>query len=209
LALPVGLAMWGFRTLFLRGEAWSLAGFWRYLQAQRAEARSAWMVTPPLVAGAALLGLVAVSGVATRALGAEVNGAAAFALVPLAVLPLVSALLAGVRALSSALGARAESWRFGPRLALAGSVLAFALGLGLLIALGETGGGGGAFRSLGVLRRQELDLRAPRAAALAGFLRPFAAQRPQSRGLPGDAGRHPRAQPDHAARCARSELARA
>jgi arylsulfatase A-like enzyme len=40
-------------------------------------------------------------------------------------------------------------------------VLGFGVGFGLLIAVGETGGGGGPLRILGVLRRQELDLRAP------------------------------------------------
>lgn len=177
LALPVGLGMWGFRAVFLHGQAWSVNGFWRFLGALRGEARLAWLVTPPLTAVASLLGLVAVSGVATRALAAEVSGAASFALVPLAVLPLVSALLASVRRLSQTLAARAEAWRHGPRAAVAMALLIFGLGLGLLIAFGETGGGGGPLRILGVLRRQELDLRAPGlllVMALGGLLLPSA-----------------------------------
>lgn len=162
LALPVGLAVWALRVLFLRAEAWSPRRFWSYLDAQQGAARAAWVVTPPLVALALLVGLVAVSGVAARALGAEVNGTAAFALVPLVVVPLMLALLASVRTLSGALvSAGADARRYGPRGALVGAVVGFAAGLGLLIALGETGGGGGALRILGVLRRQELDLRAP------------------------------------------------
>jgi len=162
LALPVALAVWGLRLIFLGAEAWSPRQFWSRLAARQGDARAAWVVTPPLVALAALLGLVALSGVAARALAAEVNGAAAFALVPLVVLPLVLALLAGVRTLSGALAAGGfGEVRFGPRLAVAGSLGGFAAGLALLIALGETGGGGGALRILGVLRRQELDLRAP------------------------------------------------
>jgi arylsulfatase A-like enzyme len=175
LAVPVGLGMWGFRAVFLGNQAWSVAGFWRNLQQLRGGARSAWIVTPPLVAVAALLSLVAVSGVATRALAAEVSGAAAFALMPLAVLPLVSALWSSVRGLAKLLAARADAWGFGPRAAVAGALVAFGLGLGLLIALGETGGGGGALGILGVLRRQELDLRAPGLLvimALGGLLLP-------------------------------------
>jgi choline-sulfatase len=160
LALPVGLAVWAFRLVFLRAEAWSPARFWDWLEAQRGSARAAWVVTPPLIALATLLGLVAVSGVVARLLAAEVHGAAAFGLVPLGVLPLVLGLLGAVRLLGARLMARVDAQRIGPRQALTGSVLGFALGLGLLIALGETGGGS-AFRILGVLRRQELDLRAP------------------------------------------------
>ena len=162
LAVPVALAVWTFRLVFLSAEAWSPRRFWNQLANQKGDARAAWLVTPPLVALAALLGLVAVSGIAARALAAEVNGRAAFALLPLVVVPLVLALLAGVRTLSGALASGGTGeLGYGPRAAVAGSVLGFAVGLGLLIALGETGGGGGALRILGVLRRQELDLRAP------------------------------------------------
>jgi choline-sulfatase len=160
LAVPVGLAIGAFRMVFLGGEAWSPRRFWTFLGQQRGEARAAWVVTPPLAAVASLLGLVAVSGVAARALAAEVSGLAAFALVPLGVLPLVLALLGAVRNLAAALVSRLRAPRFGPRAAFVGSVLGFALGLGLLIGLGETGGGG-ALGIMGVLRRQELDLRAP------------------------------------------------
>ena len=160
LAVPVGLAMWAFRVIFLRAEAWSPLRFWRWLEEQRGSARAGWVVTPPLIALAALVGLVAVSGIAARLLAADVHGAAAFGLVPLGVLPLVLALVGVVRVLGATLVVRIDAPRIGPQLALAGSVLGFALGLTLLIAFGETGGGS-AFRILGVLRRQELDLRAP------------------------------------------------
>jgi arylsulfatase A-like enzyme len=159
-AVPVGLAMWAFRAVFLGGQAWSPSRFWAFLGERRGEARAAWIVTPPLVAGASLLSLVAVSGVAARALAAEVSGAASFALVPLGVLPLLLALLGTVRNVAAALASRLREPRLGPRAAFVASVSGFALGLGLLIGLGETGGGG-ALEIMGVLRRQELDLRAP------------------------------------------------
>ncbi len=161
LALPVGLAVCAFRLLFLRGQAWSFGRFWSFLDAQRAEARAAWVVTPPLVALASLLGLVAVSGVAARSLAAEVSGAASIARIPLAVLPLVLGLLGAVRWLGQGLMSRAGARSVGPRFALVASLVGFGVGLALLVAWGETGGGGGAWRILGVLRRQELDLRAP------------------------------------------------
>jgi arylsulfatase A-like enzyme len=161
MALPVGAAVWAARATFLGSEAWSPRRFWRYLEAQRGPARAAWTVTPPLVALAGLVGLVAVSGVAARALGAEVTGRAAFALVPLTVLPLLLALLGGVRTLSSALASGGSERGPSPRGAVVASVLGFLVALALLIALGETSGGGAAWRILGVLRRQELDLRAP------------------------------------------------
>ena len=160
LAVPVGVAMWGFRLVFLNGEAWSLSRFWSFLDDRRAEERVAWVVTPPLVVVASLVGLLAVSGVAARALAAEVSGAAAFALVPLGVVPLVLGLLGAVRNAATALISRWREPRFGPRAAFVGSIVGFGLGLALLIGLGETGGGG-ALTILGVLRRQELDLRAP------------------------------------------------
>ncbi len=161
LALPVGLAVCAFRLLFLRGRAWSLGRFWSFLDAQRAEARAAWVVMPPLVALASLLGLVAVSGVAARSLAAEVSGAASIARIPLAVLPMVLGLLGAVRWLGQGLMSRAAARSVGPRFALLASLVGFGVGLALLVAWGETGGGGGAWRILGVLRRQELDLRAP------------------------------------------------
>jgi len=146
--------------VFLHAEAWSPQRFWSFLGGRHGEERAAWVVTPPLVAVASLLGLVAVSGVTARALAAEVSGAAAFALVPLGVVPLVLGLLGAVRSSAVALAARLRAGSFGPRAAFVVSVLGFALGLALLIGLGETGGGG-AFKIMGVLRRQELDLRAP------------------------------------------------
>lgn len=161
LALPVGLAVWACRAIFLGSESWSPRRFWSYLEGQRGSARAAWLVTPPLVALATLVGLVAVSGIAARALGAEVTGRAAFALVPLTVMPLVLALLAAVRTTSLALPAVAADRRVGPGFAVLASALGFVAALAVLIALGETSGAGGAWRILGVLRRQELDLRAP------------------------------------------------
>jgi arylsulfatase A-like enzyme len=161
LALPIAVAIWALRLLFLDGEGWSPLGGLRRLAELRGTERAAWQVTPPLLALAALLGLVVLAGIATRLLGAEVGGLAAFALSPLGVLPVVLATLGAVRLGSAALVVRAPSLPFGPRGALLGSVLGFGVALGLLIAWGETGGGGGPFRILGVLRRQELDLRAP------------------------------------------------
>ena len=160
LALPVGLAIFGVRLAFLNCAAWSPLRFWSFLEAQRGSARAAWTATPPLVALASLLGLVVVSSVAARGLAAEVSGAAAFALVPLSVVPLVLGLLGAVRSASVALMQRWGERGLGPRVAFVASLLGFALGLALLIGFGETGGGG-AFKILGVLRRQELDLRAP------------------------------------------------
>jgi choline-sulfatase len=161
LALPVGLGVWGLRVVFSSAEAWSPWRCWLALEQQPGAARAAWLVTPPLATLALLLGLVSLSGVSARLLGLELSGAAAFALAPLSVVPLLLALLGGVRVLASALGPRLDAEHMSPRCSLLASGLGFGLGLGLLIAFGETGGGGGAFRILGVLRRPELDLRAP------------------------------------------------
>ncbi|HXK20547.1 MAG TPA: hypothetical protein VNG33_22205, partial [Polyangiaceae bacterium] len=160
-ALPVGLGVWTFRLLFLGAEAWSPPRFWKALDEQRGSARAAWLVLPPLAALAALLGLLLVAGVSARLFGLQASGAAAFALAPLSVVPLLLSLLGGMRVLALGWGPRLEVSRYSPRLSLAASLLGFVLALGLLIALGETGGGGGALRILGVLRRPELDLRAP------------------------------------------------
>ena len=160
LALPVGLAMWIFRLVFLRAQAWSPSRFWSWLEQQRGSARAAWVVTPALVAFATLLGLVVVSGIAARLLAADVRGVAAFGLVPLGVLPVVLALIAVVRVVGAERARADVDAQVGPRFALARGVVLFALGLALLVACGETGGGS-TFRILGVLRRPELDLRAP------------------------------------------------
>jgi arylsulfatase A-like enzyme len=162
-------------VLFFGGQAWSPARLWRFLGAQRGSARAAWGVTPPLVAVAALLGLVALAGVSARLFAAEAQGAAAFALTPLSVIPFSLALLGGVRLLALALARRVDAERVNPQAALVLAALIFGVGLGLLVLLGETGGGGGPLKILGVLRRQELDLRAPGLLlllALAAFLLP-------------------------------------
>jgi choline-sulfatase len=161
LALPIASGVWALRVTFLDGESLSPRRLLGSLAERRGADRRAWQVTPPLVAAAALLGLLMLSGVAARLFAAEVSGAAAFALVGLAVLPLLLALLGGVRVAATALGARAAELRLDPRVSLFGSLLGFGLGLWLLIACGQTGGGGGPLSILGVLRRQELDLRAP------------------------------------------------
>jgi hypothetical protein len=161
LALPIAGLAFGVRALFLGAEAWSARQFWRSLEARSGSARALWVTTPPLLALALPLGLVMLAGVAARLLGADARGPAALALLPLACLPLLLALLGGVRALGAALAERAGETRVGPGLSLALSGAALSGCLALLIALGETGGGGGAFGILGVLRRQELDLRAP------------------------------------------------
>ncbi|HYP88498.1 MAG TPA: sulfatase [Polyangiaceae bacterium] len=160
LALPVAGAVWALRVLFWGGEAWSPRGAWRELGELRGERRRAWQVTPPLIALAALLGLVALAGIAARLLGAELSGAAAFAIWPLAIVPLLLGALGAVRVVGAALAERVAPG-FGPRAALVVALSGFVLGLSLLIGCGQTSGGGGAFAILGVLRRQELDLRAP------------------------------------------------
>jgi choline-sulfatase len=161
LAVPVGIGVWAFRVVFVSAEAWSPRRFWAALERQRGPGRAAWLVMPPLVALAALLGLVAVSGVSARLLAGELTGMATFALAPLSIVPLVFALLGGVRVLSLSLEPRLDAERLSPRLSLAASGLGFLLVFALLIACGQTGGGGGPLGILGVLRRPELDLRAP------------------------------------------------
>jgi choline-sulfatase len=161
LALPIAFGVWTLRVVFLGGAAFAPLGLWRRLGQLQGDERVLWQVMPPLVALASLFGLLALSGIGTRLLGAEVSGRAAFALGPLGVLPVVLATLGALRVGSKALTQRARALPLGPRAALLAGVLGFGLGLSLLIALGETGGGGGPLRILGVLRRQELDLRAP------------------------------------------------
>ncbi len=160
-AIGVALAVTAARTVFLNGAAWAPVALLRELDARRGASRAAWLVTPPVLAVAVLTSLVASSGLVARLFAADVTGKAAFALVPFAFLPVALASLAGVRLGSAALAARVDVERYRPSWAVLGSLGLFAAGLALLIGLGETGGGGGAFRILGVLRRQELDLRAP------------------------------------------------
>jgi arylsulfatase A-like enzyme len=161
LALPLGLAVWGARCVLMGGAAWSPRELARSLAEQRGAARAAWLVTPPLLALTLPLALVAVAGVAARVLGAEAAGRAGAALMALSCLPLPFALTAAVRSAAQQLGPRFESTRARPLPVLLASTAAGVGLLSLLIAGGETSGGGGAFGILGVLRRQELDLRAP------------------------------------------------
>lgn len=175
LALPLGLAVWGARCLLTAGEAWSPREFAQSLARTRGAARAAWLVTPPLLALALPLGLLAGAGVAARVLGAEATGRAGSALMALSCLPLSLALMAAVRSAAVALGPRFESATARPLTVLLASLAAGAGLLALLIAGGETGGGGGPLGILGVLRRQELDLRAPGLlllVALGGLLLP-------------------------------------
>lgn len=160
-ALPVGALVWALRLLFLGGESLAMRALLRRLADSRGDERAAWQATPPLVALASLLGLLAVSGIAARLFAAEMTGPAAFALSPLAILPVILALIALVRIGAGSLATRSARLDPDPRLVLLGSVLAFGVGLALLIGFGATSGAGGPLAILGVLRRQELDLRAP------------------------------------------------
>ncbi|RYZ08945.1 MAG: sulfatase [Myxococcales bacterium] len=186
LALVVGAGVAAARLVFASGASLAPLALLRSLNARRGPERQAWLGAPPLAALFGLLALVAVSGSAARLFAAEVSGVAAFGWVGLAVLPVLVASAAAVRTLGSALGPRLDERGLSPRVVLLGSVALFGLGLALLVSLGETSGAGGPFRILGVLRRQELDLRAPgllllitvgallvpspRRAALAGLL---------------------------------------
>jgi choline-sulfatase len=161
LAVPVGLAAWALRAAFWSGQGLSLVRFDRWLAARQGAERAAWLVTPPLVALALPLGLLAVAGSAARVLGAEVTGRPASALMALSVLPLSLSLVAAVRLAADAAMGRAERVALSPRTSLLVSLSAFVALVALLIALGETSGAGGASKILGVLRREELDLRAP------------------------------------------------
>jgi choline-sulfatase len=161
LAVPIALGVWAARCLFASGEALAPWSLWSRLEQETGERRAAWLTLPPLSAAFGLLGLVALSGVAARLFSVEVRGPAAMATVGLAILPLTFASLAAVRSLSTGLGPRVSASRLSPRWVMLGSLLLFGAGLSLLIAFGETGGGGGPLGILGVLRRQELDLRAP------------------------------------------------
>ncbi len=161
LALVVAAGAWVFRLTFLSAQAFDLVAFWRALEETRGPQRAAWLLVPPLLGVAIPLGLVSVAGVTARTLSAETSGAAAMAWVSMATLPLLLALGATVRLASAAALDRLDLDRRSPRPVLLASVVALCAGIGLLIALGETGGGRGPFSILGVLRRQELDLRAP------------------------------------------------
>jgi choline-sulfatase len=166
LAFVVGLGVWAARVVFLSGDGWSLARSTRWLDERSGESRAVWIVTPPLAALAALLGLLVVAGGSARLFGSEHTGAAAFALAPLGSWPVIVALLVTTRLLGLWLAPWARDTLLRPSLVLAAALGLFGAGLALLIAVGETGGGGGPLRILGVLRRQELDLRAPGLLAL-------------------------------------------
>jgi arylsulfatase A-like enzyme len=161
LALLVGAAVWAFRVVFLAGASWSPLGFGRWLTARQGSERSVWLVAPPLFALVTPFAVLALSGVATRVLGAEGSSRSAMGLMWTTVLPLVLAAIAGVRVLSLELSPRFDAARRSTTLAFVASVALVLLLVGLLVAFGETGGGGGPWKILGVLRRQELDLRAP------------------------------------------------
>ncbi|HKY37608.1 MAG TPA: sulfatase [Polyangiaceae bacterium] len=158
LALLVGASSWGLRLAFLSGEAFDGVAFWHRLGQSRGGARAAWLLTPPLLALAIPPGLLAVAGVTARTLSMEATGGTGVAL---AALPLLLALAAGLRVVVVALSEYRALERWSPRLVLLASLALLVGGVGLLIAVGETSGAGGPFRILGVLRRQELDLRAP------------------------------------------------
>ncbi len=160
LGLLVGLGVFAFRALFLGGEAWRPVEVWRALDAKQGDERAAWIVTP-LVAGLAIpLGLLVAAGVAMRGLGSDVSGGAGMSLLSLSFVPVVLALLSGTRLLAGTRLTRSALARWSPRLSLLAGAACLVLLLAVLIGFGETGGGT-TWRILGVLRRQELDLRAP------------------------------------------------
>ncbi len=157
----VGVGVWFSRLVFASGEGLAPWASLKALDEQRGASRAAWLGTPPLVAGVGLLALVALSGIAARLFAAEVQGVASWGWIGLAVAPVLLASVAAVRTLAAELGPRLARTSSSPRAVLLGSLALFGLGLTLLVAFGETSGGGGPLRILGVLRRQELDLRAP------------------------------------------------
>jgi choline-sulfatase len=160
LAVVLALLVWVGRLVFSGGEALKPQAWWSTLPHEAGAERAAWLLLPPLAALGLPLWLLAVSGVATRALAADVSGRAGGALLPLSALPLALALFAGAR-LAVTAGARRKLAGFSPHASVVAAGVALVLALSLLIGLGETSGGGGPLRILGVLRRQELDLRAP------------------------------------------------
>jgi arylsulfatase A-like enzyme len=160
LALVLALLVWVGRLVFSGGEALRPQALWASLPHKTGGERAAWLLLPLLATLGLPLWLVAVSGVASRALSADVSARAGGAVLPLTALVLALALLAGAR-LAVAAGARRELAGFSPRVGVVVAVAGLVLALSLLIGFGETGGAGGPLRILGVLRRQELDLRAP------------------------------------------------
>jgi choline-sulfatase len=161
MALAVGVGVALARLVFAGGASFAPLALLRSLNARTGASRTAWLGVPPVAALFGLLGLVMLSGVAARLFAADVSGVASFGWVGLALFPLLFSAAAAVRTLSSALGPRLDEVGAHPRAVLLASLAGFGVGLTLLVALGETSGGGGPMRILGVLRRQELDLRAP------------------------------------------------
>jgi len=161
LALLLGALVFGVRCLFWEGRGWSGRRLIAWLNERQGQERALWQVTPPLVALALALGLLAVAGVSARVLGAGTTGLAGGGLIVLSCLGVVLGLVAGTRILGDAAAARLGPGAWSPAMSTGGSAVGALLLLTMLIALGETGGGGGPLAILGVLRRQELDLRAP------------------------------------------------
>ncbi len=170
LIAPLGLSMaavaWLLRAAFLRGEELSPRRLLAFVDALEGQRRDAWTAGPLLVGLLVPAGLVVVSGVTARVLGAELSYAAAAATVSLSSLPLVLALVATARVGAARLGPRFTRAGLTPRAALGLGLGLVTVALTLLIALGETSGAG-ALGILGVLRRPELDLRAPALLLLA------------------------------------------
>jgi arylsulfatase A-like enzyme len=160
-ALVLGAACGAARWVLLGGRSASPGAAARWLSARQGRERAAWVLAPLLAALALALGLLAISGASASALSLAWPGRAVGSVLALSALSIVLPLVAGVQLLSSRFAeGRAES-RLTPVAAAVLGIVAAGLLVGALIAFGETGGGGGPFKILGVLRRQELDLRAP------------------------------------------------
>lgn len=166
IALATALGVWLVRLGTTSGESAARAGFWRSWRAPAGTLPASWLLVPPLIALVTPFLLVTLSGIATRALSAEAPPRAGMAWISLSCLPALLAVAAFVRLSTGAKLVDVAARRWSPRAVLLGSAGFLLVSVGLLIALGETSGGGGAFRILGVLRRQELDLRAPGALLL-------------------------------------------
>ncbi len=170
LAVVVGVAAFALRWFFLGGEACSARDFGCWLRELEGRRRALWQVTPPLAAVASALGLLAVAGLSTRVLSGETSGLASGGVLALSASMLLVSLAFATMALAEGLATALGPGRVSPVVSVSGAVLGFALLLGLLVAFGETGGGGAPLQILGVLRRPELDLRAPGLLLLvAGF----------------------------------------
>ena len=130
---------------------------WRQSSALSARASALWLIAP----GAFALWLVASANLATRLLGSDVTARASGAAMALSALALFWVGIQLVASGSEALTRVHRVQRFDPGwAALAGMGAAAAL-LGYAIATGTPSGAGGALAVFGVLKRPELDLRAP------------------------------------------------